>query len=116
MVAQKRYHIHFNNRRTTITVDSIISELLAVKLGLLPDAPGTHSTVRDWLEKTLGSRQRMKTLIRKEIQADAKEYGDERRSPIVSRWTAEAFNELELAPSEPVTVVLSEKGWARSDN
>jgi len=38
---------------------------------------------RDWLEKTLGSRQRMKTLIRKEIQADAKEYGDERRSPIV---------------------------------
>ena len=69
---------------------------------------------RDWLEKTLGSRQRMKTLIRKEIQADAKEYGDERRSPIVSRWTAEAFNELELAPSEPVTVVLSEKGWARS--
>ena len=53
MATQKRYHIHFKNRRTTITVDSIISELLAVKLGLLPDDPGTHSTVRDWLEKTL---------------------------------------------------------------
>jgi topoisomerase-4 subunit A len=69
---------------------------------------------RDWLEKTLGSRQRMKTLIRKEIQSDAEAYGDGRRSPIVSRGAAEAFNELELAPSEPVTVVLSEKGWARS--
>ena len=52
-VSQTRYHIQFNNRRTTITVDSIISELLAVKLGMLPDDPDTHSTVRDWLEKTL---------------------------------------------------------------
>lgn len=50
---QTRYHIHFNNRRTTITVDSIISELLTVKLGLLPDDPGAHSAVRDWLEETL---------------------------------------------------------------
>ena len=52
-VSQTRYHIQFNNRRTTITVDSIISELLAVKLGMSPDDPDAHSTVRDWLEKTL---------------------------------------------------------------
>lgn len=52
-VSQKRYHIQFNNRRTTITVDSIISELLAVKLGISPDNPDAHSMVRDWLEKTL---------------------------------------------------------------
>ncbi|MEN8212921.1 MAG: DNA topoisomerase IV subunit A [Pseudomonadota bacterium] len=69
---------------------------------------------RDWLELTLGSKQRMKTLIRKEIQADAEEYGDERRSPIVQRGAAEALGETELAPSELVTVVLSEKGWVRS--
>ncbi|HEB97518.1 MAG TPA: DNA topoisomerase IV subunit A, partial [Sedimenticola thiotaurini] len=66
------------------------------------------------LEKTLGSRQRMRTLIRKEIQADAEKYGDERRSPIVERPPAEALAETDLAPSEPVTVVLSEKGWVRA--
>lgn len=53
MASQTRYHIQFNNRRTTITVDSIVSELLAIKLGLLPDDPGAHAAVRDWLEKTL---------------------------------------------------------------
>ena len=69
---------------------------------------------RDSLQKTLGSKPRMKTLIRKEIAADAEKYGDERRSPIVERAAAEAMDETELAPSEPVTVVLSEKGWVRA--
>jgi topoisomerase-4 subunit A len=69
---------------------------------------------RDKLELLLSSKQRMKTLIRKEILADAEEYGDERRSPIVVRDAAEALRETDLAPSEPVTVVLSEKGWVRS--
>ena len=69
---------------------------------------------RDRLELILGSKQRMKTLIRKEILADAEEYGDERRSQIVVRDVAEALRETDLAPSEPVTVVLSEMGWVRS--
>ncbi len=66
------------------------------------------------LEKTLGSKARMKTLIRKEIIADAEKYGDARRSPIVEREAASALDESELTPSEPITVVLSEKGWARA--
>ena len=69
---------------------------------------------RDHLQRILGSKQRMKTLIRKEIQADAEKYGDDRRSPIVSRKAAEALDETELTPSEPVTVILSEKGWVRA--
>jgi topoisomerase-4 subunit A len=66
------------------------------------------------LEKTLGSQARMKTLIKKEIMADAEKFGDERRSPIVERGAATAMDESELAPSEPVTVVLSNMGWARA--
>jgi topoisomerase-4 subunit A len=66
------------------------------------------------LEKTLGSPARMRKLIRGEIMADAEKYGDDRRSPIVERAAAEAMDEAELAPSEPVTVVLSEKGWVRA--
>ncbi len=69
---------------------------------------------RDWLEKTLGSRQRLRTLVKKEILEAAEEFGDERRSPIIERAAAQALNEAELIPTEPITVVLSEKGWARA--
>jgi len=72
------------------------------------------SDERDQLQKTLGSKQRMKTLVRKELIADAEKFGDERRSPMIERAAAEAMDETELAPSEPVTVVLSEKGWVRA--
>ena len=69
---------------------------------------------RDELQKTLGSKARMKKLIKKEIMADAEKYGDERRSPIVERGEVKAFSEADLISSEPVTVVLSEKGWVRA--
>lgn len=69
---------------------------------------------RDEIEKILGSTQRLKTLIRKEILADAKEYGDDRNSPIVVREEAQAMKKDALIPSEPVTIILSQKGWVRS--
>lgn len=68
---------------------------------------------RDELQTLLGSDRRLKTLIKKEILAAAEKYGDDRRSPIVQRGEAKALTEKELVPSEAVTVVLSEKGWAR---
>lgn len=68
---------------------------------------------RDQLQTLLGSERRLKTLIKKEILADAEKYGDQRRSPLVERNEAKALSEKELVPSEAVTVVLSEKGWAR---
>ena len=69
---------------------------------------------RDYLEKILGSAKRLKTLIRKEIIADAEKYGDARRSPIVERSAAQAISETALISSEAITVVLSAKGWVRS--
>ena len=69
---------------------------------------------RDWLQKTLGSEARMKTLIRRELAAAAEQYGDARRSPMVRREEARAFSELEVMSADPVTVVLSEKGWIRA--
>lgn len=68
---------------------------------------------RDKLQTLLGSDRRMKTLIKKEILADAEKYGDDRRSPLVERSEAKALSEKELIPAEAVTVVVSEKGWAR---
>lgn len=72
------------------------------------------SVERAELEKILGSKQRLNTLVRKELESIAKEYGDDRRSPIVQREEARAYSEAELLTSEPVTVVLSEKGWIRA--
>ncbi len=68
---------------------------------------------RDKLLALLGSEAKLKKLVRKELIADAETYGDARRSPIVARAEARALSENELLPSEPVTVVISEKGWAR---
>ncbi|WP_240219830.1 DNA topoisomerase IV subunit A [Rheinheimera hassiensis] len=68
---------------------------------------------RDKLQGILGSEKKLTKLIRDELLADAEKYGDERRSPIVMRGEAKALSEKELLPSEPVTIVLSEKGWVR---
>jgi len=66
------------------------------------------------LEKTLGSKLLLNRLIRKEIERDAEQYGDDRRSPIVSRLAAQALETTALISNEPLTVVLSQKGWIRA--
>ncbi|CAM3670385.1 DNA topoisomerase 4 subunit A [Pseudomonas reidholzensis] len=65
------------------------------------------------LQALLGSDAKLRKLVRSELIKDAETYGDARRSPIVERTEAKALSENELMPTEPVTVVLSEKGWVR---
>jgi topoisomerase-4 subunit A len=69
---------------------------------------------RETLEKTLKSSARLKTLIKNEILEDAEAYGDKRRTAIVERDAAQALDETQLVSSEPVTVVLSQRGFARA--
>jgi topoisomerase-4 subunit A len=69
---------------------------------------------REALQKTLNSKARLNKLVRAELRADAEQFGDERRSSLVERDAARALDETELMPSEPVTIVLSERGWARA--
>jgi topoisomerase-4 subunit A len=69
---------------------------------------------RKTLQQTLSSSQRLKTLIKNEIKDAAASYGDKRMSPIVERAEARAIDEKELIPTEPVTVILSDKGWVRA--
>ena len=66
------------------------------------------------LELLLGSDVRLKTLVKNELKSTAKEYGDARRSPLKERGEAQAFNEKDLLVAEPITVVLSDKGWVRA--
>ncbi len=66
------------------------------------------------IDVTLKSKARLKTLIKQELKADAEKYGDDRRSPLVEATAAQALDESQLVTSEPVTVVLSQKGWVRA--
>ncbi len=68
---------------------------------------------QEYLEKILNSKARMNTLMKKEILAAAEEYGDDRRSKLIERTESKALTEKDLVPSEAITVVVSDKGWAR---
>ena len=69
---------------------------------------------RDKLNKLLNSKTKLRNLVRDELLADAREFGDDRRSPLVQREAAKAIDQTTLIPTEPVTIVLSEKGWVRA--
>jgi topoisomerase IV subunit A len=63
------------------------------------------------LEEILGSAAALKKVLIKEIEADAKQYGDERRT--VLQADKRAVSEVKIV-DEPVTVVISLKGWVRA--
>ncbi len=71
-------------------------------------------TEKNWIEKTLASKPRLKTLMKNELREDTQKYGDERRTLIVEREEARAIKAVELTAVEPVTVVLSSGGWVRA--
>lgn len=72
------------------------------------------SQERQKIEKILGSDKELRTLIREEILQDAEKYGDKRRSVLIERKDARALAEEEVLTVEPMTVILSQKGWIRA--
>ncbi|SVD26568.1 uncharacterized protein METZ01_LOCUS379422, partial [marine metagenome] len=72
------------------------------------------TTERDTLKKQLKSRVQLKKLVRDEILQAAEKFGDERRTAIIARAPAQVLDETQLIANEPVTVILSERGWARA--
>ena len=65
------------------------------------------------IERILDSRARLRTLVKRELQADAEAYGDDRRSPLETAPEAAAYREEEFVSNDPITVILSQKGWVR---
>lgn len=72
------------------------------------------SAERDHLQKILGSEVLLRALVKEEIIKDRDTFGDERRSPIITRQEAQALKEEDILPNEPITVVLSKNGWVRA--
>lgn len=68
----------------------------------------------DELQKILASKLKLKRLIRNELQQDSDLYGDKRLSPLVTRAPAQALRETEIISANPMTVILSTRGWVRA--
>jgi len=111
-VLMKRFRI--SEQQADAILDLKLRHLARLEEMKIRGEQGELSEERDALEKILSSRQRLRTLVKKEIQADTEAHGDERRSRLVKRTAAQAMDETALIPSEPVTVVVSEKGWVRA--
>ena len=78
---------------------------------------GDHAELvlqRDQLQSILAEDKRLRALVKEEINEDKKRYGDARLSPITQREESCALKEEDILPNEPITVVLSQKGWVRA--
>jgi topoisomerase-4 subunit A len=69
---------------------------------------------RDKIQKILASKTQLKRLIRSELEEDVKLHGDKRKSPLIERSAALALQKTEIIPAEPMTVILSTRGWIRA--
>ena len=69
---------------------------------------------RKTLEQILAFPKKLKNLVEKELKADAKQFGDKRRSPIVQRAEAKIMTQIQRMPVDPITIILSNKGWIRA--
>jgi topoisomerase-4 subunit A len=96
-------------------LDLRLRQLARLEEARLLEEQRTLTAERDGIEQTLASPRRLRTLIRDELRADAERYGDDRRSPLAAGGAAaSAFSDEDLLSAEPITVVLSEKGWVRA--
>jgi len=87
-----------------------LARLEAIKIQQeLADLRREKETLHDLLDNPAS----MKKLVIKEIETDAKQFGDARRTLIEEAEKA-VFEQKVL--DEPVTVVLSQKGWVRARN
>jgi len=111
-VLMKRFKL--SDRQADAILDLKLRHLAKLEEMKIRGEQEALSEERDSLQKTLSSKQRLRTLVKKEIKADTDAYGDVRRSQLVEREAAQAMDETALLPSEPVTIVLSEKGWVRA--
>jgi len=103
-----------SERQANFILDTRLRQLARLEEMKIKDEQKKLHDEKEDLEKTLGSARRLKSLIKKELLSAVEEFGDDRRSPIVIRGESQAFSEKELLSVDPVTVVLSEKGWVRA--
>ncbi|HEY5782587.1 MAG TPA: DNA topoisomerase IV subunit A [Lysobacter sp.] len=111
-VLMKRFDL--SEEQTDYILETRLRQLARLEEMKIRGEQADLETERDRIIATLDSKAKLKKLIKDELLADAKKFGDARMSPLVARGAAQALSETELVTSEPMTVVLSEKGWVRA--
>jgi topoisomerase-4 subunit A len=106
---QKKYK--FTERQSQDIVDLRLGQLTKLDGVKLNDERKALETERKELRAILGDEKELKKLVVSELNEDAKKYGDERRTLIK---TAERAQVERTVVEEPVSVIISRKGWIRA--
>jgi len=106
---QKKYR--FSERQAEDIVNLRLGQLTKLDSVKLNDERKGLEAERKDLKTLLGDEKELKKLVVKELAEDAKKYGDERRTLIK---TAERAQIERTVVEEPITVILSNKGWIRA--
>ncbi len=100
--------------QATFVLDTRLRQLARLEEIKIRSEQSELAEEQERLKNTLGSEDKLRELVRAELIEDAQTFGDDRRTIVVERPPAKPLDESELMPSEPVTVVLSQKGWVRA--
>ena len=106
-----REKFRFTERQAEDIVNLRLGQLTRLDGAKLNDERKALEAEKKGLKLLLGDEKELKKLVVSELQEDAKKYGDERRTLIKTAERAQ----LEVSVlEEPVTVILSRKGWIRA--
>src|SRR3954471_1732739 len=106
---QKKYR--FTERQAEDIVNLRLGQLTRLDgIKLNDERKGLEADRKD-LKAVLGDEKELKKVVVKELAEDAKKYGDERRTLIK---TAERAQVERTVVEEPLTIILSRKGWIRA--
>jgi topoisomerase-4 subunit A len=106
---QKRFK--FSEKQAEDIVNLRLGQLTRLDGVALNDERKALEAERKGLKEILGDEKELKKLVVAELGEDAKKFGDERRTLIK---TAERAQVERTVVEEPVTVILSRKGWIRA--
>src|SRR6267142_1494787 len=106
-----REKFRFTERQAEDIVNRRLGQLTKLDGAKLSDERKGLDAERKALKALLGDDKELKKLVGSELQVDAKKHGDDRRTLIKTEERAQ----LEVSVvEEPVTVILSRKGWIRA--
>ncbi|MDH4479982.1 MAG: DNA topoisomerase IV subunit A [Rhodoferax sp.] len=102
---------HLSDRQAEDILEIRLRQLARLEAIKIEQELAELRTEQQKLEDILGNPQALRRLMVKEIEADAKTFADARRTLIQEEKKAVA--EVKIV-DEPVTVVVSAKGWVRT--
>ena len=101
----------FTERQAEDIVNIRLGQLTKLDGVKLNDERKTLETEKKELKAILGDEKELKQLVVRELDDDAKKYGDARRTLIKTEERAQIERTV---VEEPITVILSQKGWIRA--